>query len=425
MPAKRKEFQQSLPQTTPIPPHPTRSLPTFWIEQANVVGFDQPQQLLLDAQWCLAAIVPQAEVVNWTADYRVKFPGDYLSLPGLDLQINGVLGLAFPDVRGDESGLFQLEQTCRFLAEAGVTSFLPTLVTCPLEQVQAALRVFAKFLGSPYEGAEILGIHLEGPFLNPEKRGAHPEQYLLPLTIETVKQVLGDHSSLVKLMTLAPELDETGQVIPYLRDLGITVSLGHSQATASQAKKAFDRGVTMLTHAFNAMPGLHHRQPGPLGAAIADPRVSYGLIADGQHVDPLMLEMLIRTDRPGEKGTFLVSDALAPLGLGDGVHPWDTRKITVTEGTARLDDGTLAGTTRALFKGVQNLVQWGICSPEEAIRLATNAPRDAMGLPGLEVGCPCDRLLAWQYKAESRSLDWDYMCLAGLKDVCDSGHFEE
>ncbi|AFY61650.1 N-acetylglucosamine-6-phosphate deacetylase [Synechococcus sp. PCC 6312] len=422
MAAKRKGFKQSLPQTTTIPelPPPTpataqRSWPTFWLEQVNLLGFAEPQQMLSDPQGCLAAIAPQAEAVDWTADYRVRFPGDYLSLPGLDLQINGGLGLPFPEVRGDEFGRFRLEQAGQFLAEAGVDSFLPTIVTCPLRQIQATLKVFAQFLDTPYGGAKILGIHLEGPFLNPEKRGAHPQQHLLPLTIENVKRVLGDYSSLVKLITLAPELDETGRVIPYLRDLGITVSLGHSQATASQAQTAFDQGVTMLTHAFNAMPGLHHRQPGPLGAAIVDPRVSYGLIADGQHVDPLMLDVLIRSDRPGERGTFLVSDALAPLGLGDGVYPWDQREITVTNGTARLGDGTLAGTTLPLFKGVQNLVKWGICSPDQAIHLATNAPRQAMGLPGLEVGYPLDRLLAWEYEPESRQLSWESLGLLDLR----------
>ncbi|MDS3861308.1 N-acetylglucosamine-6-phosphate deacetylase [Thermosynechococcaceae cyanobacterium BACA0444] len=426
MAAKRKGFKQSLPQTTPTlttptpelsPPTPAtaqQSWPTFWIEQVNLVGFRGPQQLLSDSQGCVAAIAPQAETVDWPADYRVKFSGDYLSLPGLDLQINGVLGLPFPEVRGDEVGRFRLEQAGRFLAEAGVDSFLPTIVTCPVQQIRVALGVFAQFLDKPDAGAKILGIHLEGPFLNPERRGAHPQQHLLPLTIENVKRVLGDYSSVVKLITLAPELDETGQVIPYLRDLGITVSLGHSQATASQAQTAFDQGVTMLTHAFNAMPGLHHRQPGPLGAAIADPRVSYGLIADGQHVDPLMLEMLIHTDRPEKRGTFLVSDALAPLGLGDGVYPWDQREITVTNGTARLGDGTLAGTTLPLFRGVQNLVKWGICSPDEAIRLATNAPRDAMSLPGLEVGYPLNRLVAWDYEPESRHLNWEYF---GLPDL--------
>jgi N-acetylglucosamine-6-phosphate deacetylase len=378
------------------------------LERVYFIGFDQPQQLLFDERGCLEAFAPQAEDVDWLADRRVDYPWSYLSLSGLDLQINGVLGLPFPYVNDDEFSLFRLEQACRFLASEGVYSFLPTIVTCSQRDLQNAFKVFAGFTTKPYAGARILGIHLEGPFLNPDKRGAHPAQHLVPLTVDNVKRVLGDYASLVKLITLAPELDTTGTVIPYLRELGIAVSLGHSQATASQAQAAFDQGVTMLTHAFNAMPALHHRQPGPLAAAIADPRVSYGLIADGQHVDPLMIELLLRTDRPGEQGTFLVSDALAPLGLESGVYPWDQgRNITITKGTARLEDGTLAGTTLPLLVGVKNLVKWGSCDPDVAIFRATMAPRLALNLPGLDVGVPAYHLLAWEYEPEHQRLIWE------------------
>jgi N-acetylglucosamine-6-phosphate deacetylase len=207
--------------------------------------------------------------------------------------------------------------------------------------------------------------------------------------------VLGDYAHVVKVMTLAPELDSTGKVIPYLRSLGITVSLGHSQATAAQAQQAFTQGASMVTHAFNAMPGLHHREPGLLGAALVHPGVYCGLIADGQHICPTMIQLLLRAGCY-EKGIFLVSDALAPIGLPDGIYPWDTRQIEVKNGTARLPDGTLSGTTLPLLVGVQNLVQWGICEVEsvyafgigEAIALATEAPRQAISLPGMAVGQP-------------------------------------
>ncbi len=402
--------------TSPLPDLVTtpQSGPRVWLERVNFVGYSGPQQLLIDAQGRIAAIAPQAEAVDWSADQRVAFPGDYLSLPGLDLQINGALGLSYLDVQPDEEGTFRLGQTCEFLAKIGVAGFLPTLITAPVKTLQAGLQVFAGFLEKPNPGAKILGLHLEGPFLNPEKRGAHPQRHLLPLNIENVKRVFGDYGSIVKLITLAPELDPTETVIPYLVEQGITVSLGHSQATALQAQRAFDQGMSMLTHAFNAMPSLHHRQPGPLAAAITDPRVSYGLIADGQHVDPLMLELLIRTDRPGEKGTFLVSDALAPLGLGDGVYPWDERHITVQSGTARLPDGTLSGTTLGLLSGVQHLVKWGICHPDQAIALATEAPRNALNLPGLELGYAVNQLLTWSYDSGAKELAWEWFCLDRL-----------
>ncbi|NEO27942.1 MAG: N-acetylglucosamine-6-phosphate deacetylase, partial [Kamptonema sp. SIO4C4] len=185
--------------------------------------------------------------------------------------------------------------------------------------------------------------------------------------------------------SLAPELDATGETIPYLRNLGITVSLGHSLATAEQATQAFQQGASMVTHAFNAMPGLHHREPGLLGAAVTHPGVFCGFIADGQHVCPTMLQLLLRAGQ-FEQGLFLVSDALAPIGLADGVYPWDRREITVQGGTARLPEGTLAGTTLPLLVGVENLVLWGLCSVETALLLATESPRQAIGGRGLAVG---------------------------------------
>ena len=305
--------------------------------------------------------------------------GDWISLGGVDLQINGALGLAFPDVMmGDFD---RLTAICNFLWDQGVDGFLPTIVTTSIENIHRSLAVFAKFIAQqPPNTAQILGIHLEGPFLNPQKRGAHPVEYLMPLTIDNITTILSKYTEVVKVITLAPELDQTGLVIPYLRSLGIIVSLGHSQANFGQAESAFTTGASMVTHAFNAMPGLHHREPGLLGSALTQPHVQCGFIADGQHVHPAMLKVLLRSGEYS-KGLFLVSDALSPLGLPDGKYPWDTREIEVINGTARLPDGTLSGTTRSLLVGVQNLVAWEICDLDNAIALATIAPRKALNAP--------------------------------------------
>ncbi len=305
--------------------------------------------------------------------------GDWISLGGVDLQINGALGLAFPDVRmGDFD---RLTEICNFLWDQGVDGFLPTIVTTSIENIHRSLAVFADFIAQqPPNTAQILGIHLEGPFLNPQKRGAHPVEYLLPLTIDNITKVLSKYTEIVKVITLAPELDHTGMVIPYLRSVGIIVSLGHSQANFDQAESAFTTGASMVTHAFNAMPGLHHREPGLLGSALTQAHVQCGFIADGQHVHPAMLKVLLRSGEYS-KGLFLVSDALSPLGLPDGKYPWDTREIEVINGTARLPDGTLSGTTRSLLVGVENLVAWGICDVDNAISLATIAPRNALISP--------------------------------------------
>ena len=386
--------------------------PNLDIINARVPGYQSLQQIKIDEQGLIRTIEP----MNGTSPVgiaheltTIDVAGDWVSLGGVDLQINGGLGLAFTDVSSPDK--YTLTEICQYLWHQGVDAFLPTLVTTSVENIQRSLAVFAAFMASQrQEAAEILGIHLEGPFLNPQKRGAHPAEYLLPLTIDNVKRVLGDYAHVVKVMTLAPELDTTGEVIPYLRSLGIIVSLGHSLATDSQAQHAFAQGASMVTHAFNAMPGLHHREPGLLGAALVHLGVQCGLIADGQHICPTMIQLLLRAGGY-EKGIFLVSDALAPIGLPDGTYPWDERQIEVKNGTARLPDGTLAGTTLSLLVGVQNLVKWGICDEEsafgigEAIALATEAPRKAIGLPGISGGQPA-QLLRWHCNEATGQLTW-------------------
>jgi N-acetylglucosamine-6-phosphate deacetylase len=325
---------------------------------------------------------------------KVDVVGDWISLGGVDLQINGALGLAFPNVRMEDFG--RLTKICDLLWAEGVDGFLPTIVTTSIDNIHRSLAVFTEFMAQQRpDTAQILGVHLEGPFLNPQKRGAHPAVYLQPMTVNLVAAVLGKYSSTVKAITLAPELDPTGAVIHYLRSLDIIVSLGHSQANFAQAESAFHGGASMVTHAFNAMPGLHHREPGLLGAALTHRGVQCGFIADGQHVHPMMLQVLLRSGCYSE-GLFLVSDALSPLGLPDGKYPWDSREIEVIDGTARLPDGTLSGTTRSLLVGVQNLVKWGICDVGNAIALATTAPRHALGLPDGYIGQTAN-LLRWHY----------------------------
>lgn len=370
------------------------------ISNAQVIGHPGLQQVGV-AGGKIAAIASKIELKNLPP--TIDLDGDLLSLGGVDLQINGGLGLAFPNLT--ESDLPQLQQICDFLYQQGVDSFLPTIVTTSVANIQRSLATFAQFIPTqnPLAAtAQILGVHLEGPFLNYQKRGAHPAPDLLPLTEENLQRVLGDYSQLVKVITLAPELDPSGKAISYLKQHNIIVSLGHSLATAQQAQQAFALGASMVTHAFNAMPTLHHRQPGLLGAAIIHPDVYCGLIADGNHVCPTMVEIILKASNY-DRGIFLVSDALAGLGLGDGVYPWDERSITVTEGTARLADGTLSGTTLPLLIGVVNLVKWG-CDLEPAIAMATETPRKALNLSGIAIGQQA-KLLRWHQK-ETAQLSW-------------------
>ncbi|WP_330204626.1 N-acetylglucosamine-6-phosphate deacetylase [Cyanobacterium sp. Dongsha4] len=372
---------------------------SFIITNGRLVGYSDLQTLVIE-NGKIKSIQPSHLDTNSDLDLE----GDYLSLGGVDLQINGGLGLAFPDLCFDD--IDKLHDICAYLWSTGVDQFLPTIVTTSVEKIHQSLKVIQEFKREkPRKNeAEIIGVHLEGPFLNYEKRGAHPPEYLLPLTLDNVKMVLEEYADVVIIITLAPELDEKKDVIPYLQSLDIVVSLGHSQATAEEAMIAFQQGASMVTHAFNAMPNLHHRQAGLLGEAIVNPHVYCGLIADGNHVCPTMLKLILQASNY-HQGIFVVSDALAPIGLGDGIYPWDSRTIEVKNGTARLPDGTLSGTTLPLFVGVQNLYEWGICNIEDAIALVTDAPRKAINLPCLEVNSPAN-LIRWREDKQKKKLHW-------------------
>ncbi len=402
---------------------PTKPGVTTLITNAKLPGYKGLQQLWVDAKGIVQAVQPMDYPFRQVPpeDLQVlNLQREWLSLGGVDLQINGALGLPFPEVAGDRPE--KLAEIGQFLWQQGIEAYLPTVVTSSIETIQRTLAALHEWMATPPSSespsAQILGVHLEGPFLNPAKRGAHPQQHLRPLTVDEVKRVLGDYADIVRVITLAPELDVDGKVIPYLRSLGIVVSLGHSQATADQAKTAFSQGATMVTHAFNAMPTLHHREPGLLGAALLTPQVYCGLIADGQHVCPMMLDLLLRVTRNKKadeptKRLFLVSDALAPLGLPDGTYPWDDREMTIKAGTACLPDGTLVGTTLPLLSGVQNLVRWNICDVEEAIALATDNPRHALGKTVKlkrnncqYMGRAANQLLRWRFHEPTRKLTW-------------------
>mgnify|MGYP002777022599 CR=1 FL=1 len=383
------------------------------IINARVPGYAQLQGIRLDLHGQISSIEPMDVFIKKIPPANLQIidlAADRISLGGVDLQINGALGLAFTDLQPTD--IDKLQKISEYLWQQGIDAYLPTLVTTSVENIQRSLTVIANYTQqsrTSQPAAQILGVHLEGPFLNPQKRGAHPAEYLLPLTIPHIQQVLGEYSHIVKVITLAPELDPTGKAISYLHSLGITVSLGHSLATAIQAEQAFEIGATMVTHAFNAMPGLHHREPGLLGAALVHPHVKCGLIADGQHICPTMVQILLRAGCY-DRGIFLVSDALAPLGLPDGLYPWDTRQIEVRDGTARLADDTLAGTTLPLLVGVQNIIRWGFCQVDTAIALATTTPRQAIDLPQLQLGTSLHQLLRWHMKEDTQELTWTRIC---------------
>ena len=332
---------------------------------------DQRYAIELDDQGLICRIAAMGGEAQQEAQQADEdWNGDWLSPRGVDLQINGGLGLAFPELTSAD--LPRLEELLELLWRDGVEAIAPTLVTCGIAPLRQALAVLRQARQQHRPGrCRLLGAHLEGPFLAEARRGAHPREHLAHPSLAALDERIGGFETEIALVTLAPELEGAAAVIGRLRDLGISVALGHSAANAEQASAGFDQGVTMLTHAFNAMPGLHHRAPGPLGEACRRGGIALGLIADGVHVHPTMAVLL---QRLAPEQMVLVSDALAPYGLADGEHRWDERVLLVENGTCRLEDGTLAGVTLPQLEGVKRLAEW-TDEPSAAIWSATVAPR--------------------------------------------------
>ena len=301
----------------------------------------------------------------------MEFDGSgLLAAPGfIDLQINGGHGI---DIGDDPLMMWELG---RVLPRYGVTAFLPTLVSCPPPTVDRGLAA----LGSRpegYKGAEPLGLHLEGPMLNPRYRGAHPMERLREPSLGLISG--WTRSRGVRLVTLAPELDGADSVIRELTAGGVLVAAGHTGATDQQAREAFEAGVVAVTHLFNAMAFLHHRRPNLVGVALTDPAVVVTLVVDGVHVDPLLVDLVWKAKGPGS--VALVTDAMAGLGMTGGSSTLAGQTVGVSAGVVRLSDGTIAGSVLSLVEAIRNLREFTGCTVEEAIRCASATPAALVGL---------------------------------------------
>lgn len=298
------------------------------------------------------------------ADARLDAAGLIVAPGFIDLQINGGFGL---DLTSDPESIWKLG---RRLVEVGVTSFLPTIISSPPEIVATAQAVVQAGPPPAYKGASPLGLHLEGPFLSPAKRGAHPLDCLRTLnTRETERWSLAEG---VAMVTLAPELPGALDLISQLVERGVVVGAGHSAADFESSKDAIDAGISYGTHLFNAMSGLDHREPGLAAALLASETATVGLIADGVHVHPQMVRMAWRLAGPDR--FTLVSDAIAGLGMPSGKFQLGPLEVLVSDSSARLADGTLAGSVLPLDQAVRNLIAFAGCLPELAIGAVTSVP---------------------------------------------------
>jgi N-acetylglucosamine-6-phosphate deacetylase len=295
--------------------------------------------------------------------------GSGIAAPGfVDLQVNGYAGVDLLD--SDVDGVHAVR---RALALAGVTAFQPTLITSPAQVVKRALRTIEVASEARGLGARIVGTHLEGPFLAPERAGTHPIEHLRRPDVNELRALLDAGS--VTTMTIAPELPGITELMEELARRGVLVSLGHSDATAEVAADALGRGAVTVTHLFNAMRPLAARDPGLAGAALARDGVVVQLIADGVH---LARETVALAWKAAGGRLALVSDAIAAAGMGDGDWRLGSVEVAVRDGVARRQDGTLAGSVEPLINGVRTLVELGV-SPPVAIEAASRVPADLIG----------------------------------------------
>ncbi|MCP3912185.1 MAG: N-acetylglucosamine-6-phosphate deacetylase [Actinomycetia bacterium] len=301
-----------------------------------------------------------------------------LLAPGfVDTQINGGHGF---DLVSDPAGIWPL---AALLPRHGTTAFLPTIVSSAPAAVEAALGVLAQ-RPTGFVGAEPAGLHLEGPMLNVERRGAHQARHLRE-PAATPTQAWSAAAG-VALVTLAPELPGAAEMVAELVGRGVTVSAGHTEATAPELDTARRAGLSLVTHLFNAMAPMGHRHPGVIGSALADHRLIAGLIVDGIHVDPTVVRAAWNAKGPGS--IALVTDAVAPMGMGPGRFELDGRNLVVSAGAVRNAEGRLAGSALSMDQAVRNLVAFTGCPPDEALRAASTVPAAAVGLENK--GCLVD-----------------------------------
>ena len=294
-----------------------------------------------------------------------------VAIPGfIDLQVNGFAGIDF--LGADADGY---REAADALLETGVTAFQPTFITSSEADLVTALRSVPQ--EASLRGPRVLGAHLEGPFLSASRLGTHPARYRSDPDPALLERLLA--AGPVRMMTLAPELPGALELVDTLQERGIVVSLGHSNATAAEAHAAFDRGVRTVTHVFNAMRPLTHRDPGIVGAALVRPDVVLQAIVDGVHLDGDVVRLLWSV----AAGRFaLVTDSIAAAGLGDGDYALGSVELAVNDGVARSDDGVLAGSTLTMIQALRNLVELGV-PLERAAEAASLVPAGVLGLGDL------------------------------------------
>jgi N-acetylglucosamine-6-phosphate deacetylase len=328
----------------------------------------------------IIASVGKRDAVPVPSQARVVDFGESILTPGLiDMHIHG--GAGHDVMEGSDESLAAIE---RSMVRHGVTSYCPTTVTAPLDQTLKSLGDLGRAVERASSGlspdptrAQPLGIHLEGPFLSHARRGVHSGIHLQPVSGEAFNQMWDAAEGRIRVLTIAPELEGALALIADASRRGVCVSIGHSNATLAQGIAGIQAGARHATHTFNAMRRVDHRDPGLLGAMLTDRKVTADIIADGIHVDPIIVDLFVRCK--GVDGAVLITDGISATGMPDGTYHLGSFEVQVRDNRCQ-SHGKLAGSVLTLDRAVQNVMSFAKLSFQDSIRMATLNPARVLGI---------------------------------------------
>jgi N-acetylglucosamine-6-phosphate deacetylase len=331
-------------------------------------------------------VIDDGIIADVASQYQTELPdGRHVDLPEMtlipalfDVHIHGSGGHDVMEATEDA-----LNRIGAFLARRGVGAYCATTVTAPLESLLRSLSGLAKLMNAPLEGARPVGIHLEGPFLSPHKRGAHTESQLLTPSIALFDRMWQASEGNIRVMTIAPELPNAEETIAHATKMGVRVSLGHSNANSANARSGVLAGAVTATHTFNAMRRFDHRDAGLVGEVLTNDRLFAEIICDGLHVEPTVVRLFWKAK--GSERAMLVTDAMSGTGMPDGAYRLGEMEVRVKNGRCVIGQSILAGSTLTLDRAVKNFMEFTGAELAETVALATVNPARMTGLDA-EIG---------------------------------------
>jgi len=340
------------------------------------------EQSIIDHGWVVVqneqiiAIGSADDVLPELPDNMLKLDGagGYL-VPGfIDIHVHGGAGEDFMTAKRE-----QLDAITRFHMENGTTAMLATTVTGSFEQLSEVLEAVQQYQSNTMPNTQLIGVHLEGPFVNPKWKGAQNESYMIQPQLPWLESWVEHYPGIIKMQTLAPEIEGAAAYIRALTEQGIVAACGHTDAKYEEVQEAVRNGLSHAVHTFNAMRALHHREPGTVGAVLTTPSITAEVIADGEHVHPVAIKLILQAK--GADGVVLITDAMSAAGMPDGEYLLGELPVVVANNIARLKDGgSLAGSTLTMIRGYKFLMNEVGVSVVEASRIASLNPAKVIGI---------------------------------------------